>query len=79
MRDYALGDAALYTKHVRSGDLFILLLLGRWLVHWVGRSAIKSAIHGARPNLSYLSSFFRGVRRSLRYRIDARTRLYVAP
>jgi glycosyltransferase involved in cell wall biosynthesis len=79
MRDYALGDAALYAKHVRSGDLFMLLLLGRWLVHWVGRPVLKGALHGSRPNLVYLPSFFRGVRQSLRYRVDAGARLYIAP
>ena len=79
LRDYALGDAALYCKHVRAGDTFALLLLARWLTHQVGRPAIKALVRGAPFSLQYLTSFYRGARRSFQFAVDPKTRMYLTP
>lgn len=77
LRDYALGDAALYCKHVRAGDAFAMLLLARWLTHQVARPAVKAVVRGAPFSLSYLASFLHGIRHSLEFKVNAGTRLYM--
>jgi GT2 family glycosyltransferase len=77
-RAYAIGDAAFRMKHVRCGDPFALLrLFGLQLLDLLVRVPLRVARR--KPNATgYLRGFIEGVRLSLRYDVDRRSRLYRA-
>jgi hypothetical protein len=78
LRAYGIGDGAFYWKHVRCGDLFALGLLVRRLGRLAAREALSAL--GLRRRGSYAvygRSCLEGIRRSLRFPVDRRRRLYV--
>ena len=77
LRAYGIGDGAFYFKHVRCRDPFAALLLARQFVGRGGRELIKRALHLGPTDLTYVRSMLTGVRRSLQFGVDRRSRLYV--
>lgn len=75
---YGFGDAAFYFKHIRCGDLSALSMLTRWLVRMTVRELLNPIRHKQSMAI-YLRSYWPGLRASLRYPVDRRTRLYVLP
>jgi glycosyltransferase involved in cell wall biosynthesis len=72
---YGIGDGAFYFKHVRCGDRLALWLLAKRLA----RLTLHQLLNPIRRRPSewpYLRSYFAGIARSLRFRIDRETRLY---
>jgi GT2 family glycosyltransferase len=72
---YGIGDGAFYLKHVRCGDLLAL----RLLIARVGRLAaaqVLSPIRRRPTQWPYLRSILAGMKKSLGFRIDRKTRLY---
>lgn len=73
---YLAGMAAMCMKHVRCGDLMMLLPPARefWSFLWAGT---RNLLHGNRPS-GYRAALAlaQGVLLSLRYRIDRQHRLY---
>ncbi len=72
---YGVGDGAFYLKHVRCGDLFALRLLtarlARMIVH-----LLLNPIRRRPSQWTYFRSVIGGMRRSLRYPVDRKRRLY---
>lgn len=71
LRSYGVGVGGFYLKHVRAGDLYAVRLLLAHLVAWSARTLRR------RTDWTYVRSVFRGMRRSFRFRVDRRRRLYV--
>ena len=71
LRSYGIGVGGFYLKHVRAGDLYAVRLLLSHLAVWIGRSLWR------RADWTYVRGVFRGMRRSLEFRVDRRRRLYV--
>jgi GT2 family glycosyltransferase len=79
LRAYGAGDGAFYFKHVRCGDLFALSLLIRRLGRLAAREALSRVGIRRRPSqATYLCSYWRGIRDSLRHPVDRRRRLYLS-
>jgi glycosyltransferase involved in cell wall biosynthesis len=75
MHNYGVGDGAFYTKHVRCGDLYALMLLVRKISR-LGAGATIKTILGQRPRTDYLAGILTGVKDSRRFPVDKRERLY---
>jgi GT2 family glycosyltransferase len=73
---YGTGDGAFYLKHVRCRDLTALRLMGKRLARSLARTLVNP-LRGRTGDSLYLRGFANGVRASLRFPIDARTRMYV--
>ncbi|HLF79266.1 MAG TPA: glycosyltransferase family A protein [Dehalococcoidia bacterium] len=75
LKSYGIGDGAFYVKHVRCGDLLALKLLTVALM----KGALRELLIPIRPRPSfkiYWRAFLTGMRNSMRFEIDKRTRLY---
>jgi GT2 family glycosyltransferase len=75
---YGSGDGAFYMKHIRCWDVLAMWLLakqfgGGWAKFFVKRLLLRRQDN----NVFYLKGIIRGVRASLKYAVDRRTRLYV--
>jgi glycosyltransferase involved in cell wall biosynthesis len=80
LRAYGIGDGAFYWKHVRCGDVFALRLLVARLARLTLREGLIAAGIRRRGSAAvYLRSCLEGIRASLRYPVDRRRRLYLAP
>ena len=78
MHNYGIGDGGFYSKHVRCGDLYALMLLVRRISR-VGAGATIKTILGQKPHhTDYLVGILAGVRNSRRFAVDRRQRLYTA-
>ena len=75
MHNYGVGDGAFYSKHVRCGDVYALMLLVR-KVSRLGAGATMRTILGQRPRTDYLAGILTGVRDSRKFAVDKRQRLY---
>jgi GT2 family glycosyltransferase len=71
LRSYGIGVGGFYLKHVRAGDLYAVRLLLAHLAAWSARTLRR------RAHWTYVRSVFEGMRRSFRFRVDRRRRLYV--
>jgi glycosyltransferase involved in cell wall biosynthesis len=72
---YGVGDGAFYLKHIRCGDLLALkLLIGR--ISRLTAAQILSPIRRRPTQWPYLRAYLTGMRRSLEFSVDKRTRLY---
>jgi glycosyltransferase involved in cell wall biosynthesis len=72
---YGHGDGAFYFKHVRCGDLEATALLARVLL----RGSVRELLNPIRKRGSrwaYLRGCLEGIRNSMRFAVDRRTRLY---
>jgi glycosyltransferase involved in cell wall biosynthesis len=79
LRAYGFGDGAFYSKHIRCGDLFALSLLARQLGRFTARELLSRARLRPRASRSdYIVSCLEGIWRSLGYRVNRRTRMYLA-
>jgi GT2 family glycosyltransferase len=80
-RAYGTGDGAFWAKHVRCGDTYALLLLGRH----IGRMMVREVLHWLHlrrtPNshLDYMRGIAAGIVGSFGFAVDRRTRVYVNP
>jgi glycosyltransferase involved in cell wall biosynthesis len=72
---YGVGDGAFYFKHVRCGDRLALWLLCKRLAR-LSLHQLLNPIRRRPSEWPYLRSYFIGIARSLRFRIDRETRLY---
>jgi len=78
LRAYGIGDGAFYFKHVRCRDLFALRLLARQLSeHFFRDLAYRLRMRGP-GDLTYVRFVLVGIRECLRFKIDRRSRLYIA-
>jgi glycosyltransferase involved in cell wall biosynthesis len=78
---YAYGDAAFATKHLRCGDLQMVYRLSHRLLYKLAKAcqlSIQRDKHRAFDK-TYLRRYWLGIWGSLKYPIDRKTRLYVAP
>jgi GT2 family glycosyltransferase len=74
---YGTGDAAFALKHVRCRDWRMIgPLVGR-ASYIFARLCYRLLCRRAHQEEHYLRGYWNGVRRSLRYRVDRRTRLFV--
>jgi glycosyltransferase involved in cell wall biosynthesis len=74
---YGIGDGAFYAKHIRCGDLLALRLFVRRLGYVVGQAVYHSVRERRLVRVSiYGRNLFTGIRQSLRFSVDRRTRLY---
>ena len=72
---YGIGDGAFYLKHIRCGDLLALkLLLGR--ITRLMAAQVLSPVRRRPTQWPYLRAYLTGMRRSLAFSVDKRTRLY---
>jgi len=77
-RAYGIGDGAFYFKHVRCHDAFALWLLLRQVLDQSWREAARRLQRRNATNLGYLRWIPEGIRRSTRFGVDRRLRLYVS-
>jgi GT2 family glycosyltransferase len=75
LRTYGIGDGAFYSKHVRCGDMYALMLLVR-KVAWQGMGSVIKPLMGQRPTRQYLAGIFIGIRDGLKFSIDKPRRRY---
>jgi GT2 family glycosyltransferase len=78
LRNYGIGDGAFYSKHIRCGDPYALLLLSRQVGSLGGRMLVKRLL-GQRPRTEYVCGIFAGIREGLRFPVDRRQRQYRSP
>lgn len=78
LRAYGIGDGAFYFKHVRCRDLFALRLLARQLSEHFFRDMANRLRTRQPGNLTYVRYILVGIRECLRFKVDRRSRLYVA-
>lgn len=72
---YGVGDGAFYFKHVRCGDALAAWLLTKRIARLTLHQLLNPVRH--RPSeWPYLRSYFKGIARSLRFRINRKDRLY---
>jgi glycosyltransferase involved in cell wall biosynthesis len=74
--NYGFGDGAFYTKHIRCRDPYALWLATRQLAKITARWAYHKLRRQDTTEGRYLAGFAKGVRASLRYRVDRQARLY---
>jgi len=79
LRNYGIGDGAFYSKHVRCGDPYALLLLFRHLAWHGARIVAKTALRHPPAQHLYLAGFFKGLVDGFKYKVDRRKRSYVLP
>jgi GT2 family glycosyltransferase len=75
MRTYGIGDGAFYSKHVRCGDMYALMLLVRKISRQGMGSLIKPLL-GQKPTREYLEGLIIGIRDGLKFSIDKPQRRY---
>jgi GT2 family glycosyltransferase len=75
---YGTGDAAFALKHVRCRDLRMIRPLFGRAGYIFARLCYRLLCRHAHQEEHYLRGYWHGIRQSLRYRVDAHTRLYVA-
>jgi glycosyltransferase involved in cell wall biosynthesis len=75
MRNYGIGDGAFYSKHVRCGDLFALMLLLR-KISWQGACTVVKPLRGHQLKNEYLSGIFAGIREGFKFSVDKSRRRY---
>jgi hypothetical protein len=76
VRKYLFGTGAAMAKHVRLGDPWGWLLLGAYLKHF-SRQAAKNLLRTGRPRgAEEAVALAVGALSSLRFRVDAKTRLF---
>jgi GT2 family glycosyltransferase len=75
VHNYGVGDGAFYSKHVRCGDVYALMLLVRKISR-LGVGATIRTVLGQRPRTDYLAGILTGVRDSRKFAVDKRQRLY---
>jgi glycosyltransferase involved in cell wall biosynthesis len=73
---YGTGDGAFYLKHVRCRDLTALRLMTKRLARSIARTLVNP-LRGRSGEGLYLRGFASGMRASLAFPVDARTRLYI--
>ncbi|HZO92036.1 MAG TPA: glycosyltransferase family A protein [Chthonomonadaceae bacterium] len=73
---YGIGDAAFALKHVRCGDGRMARLLAGRPAYMLARLCYRILRRRFHEEEHYLRGYAQGIRRSLRYRVDRRTRLY---
>jgi hypothetical protein len=71
---YGIGDGAFYMKHVRCLDLFATWLAARKSARLVIRQLVSP--FRKKSDKAYFRGYFEGIRRSLRYDVNRKTRLY---
>ena len=75
---YGRGDAAFALKHLRCGDY----KMAGVMLERAGRIGLRGVLRvlqrnpGYRYEFNYFSGYMAGIRDSLRYSVDHRTRLY---
>jgi glycosyltransferase involved in cell wall biosynthesis len=72
---YGVGDGAFYMKHVRCRDLFAIWLTLRHSAKLLLREIINPLRRQPAFN-PYFRGYFEGIRRSLKYEVNRKTRLY---
>jgi glycosyltransferase involved in cell wall biosynthesis len=72
---YGVGDGAFYLKHIRCGDLLALKLFTARVIR-LTVAQILSPIRRRPTQWPYLRSYLTGMRRSLGFQVDRKTRLY---
>ncbi|HXM57702.1 MAG TPA: glycosyltransferase family A protein [Candidatus Dormibacteraeota bacterium] len=78
MRSYGIGVGGFCFKHVRLGDPYATWLLCQFLALAAARVAKRVlTLRSAGVQWAYLSNIVAGMRRSLRFPIDRRRRLYL--
>ncbi|MDW8207282.1 MAG: glycosyltransferase family 2 protein [Chloroherpetonaceae bacterium] len=79
-RSYACGDAAFAMKHLRCGDLAMLPVILRGLFYIGARGVLRILQRdpGWRYEYNYVLGYWQGLWKSLSYRVDYRSRLFVA-
>ena len=76
MRKYVFGTGAAMAKHARLGDPWGALLLGTYLRYFSGQ-ALRSLLRTGSPRgVGVAASLIAGALFSLRFRVDAESRLY---
>lgn len=77
VRSYGIGVGGFYLKHIRAGDLYAARLLVAHLAVWTARALKRFAGRGrSRADWAYVGNLFAGMRRSFRFDVDRRRRLY---
>jgi hypothetical protein len=77
LQAYGIGDGAFYAKHIRCGDLLALRLFVTRVGYVVGQAVYHSVRQRKLVKVStYGRNLFTGVRQSMRFSVDRRTRLY---
>jgi glycosyltransferase involved in cell wall biosynthesis len=77
LRNYGIGDGAFYSKHVRCGDMYALVLLVRRFASIGARTLIKR-VYGKRPSSYYLAGILIGIREGFRFSVDRTQRRYAS-
>jgi glycosyltransferase involved in cell wall biosynthesis len=76
-RNYGIGDAAFYLKHIRCGDLLAVWLLAHQVAHVVKQSVIGSLRQRRWVGISaYGRNLIPGARLAARFEVDRAARLY---
>jgi GT2 family glycosyltransferase len=75
MRAYGIGDGAFYSKHVRCGDLYALVLLLRKISRYAARSVVRP-LRGQHPSTEYLAGILTGIRDGRKFSVDKPRRRY---
>ena len=75
--NYGAGDGAFYFKHVRCRDLYATNLLLRSLLVPVAKGSVKKALRRDGLEFSYVKGFVRGMRDSMKFKVDRTNRLYI--
>jgi glycosyltransferase involved in cell wall biosynthesis len=78
VRNYGIGDGAFYSKHIRCGDWYAMQMLSGRVARLGTRVAAKRIIGQWTDEDKYLRGLFSGVRQGMRFRVDRRSRKYVA-
>lgn len=75
--NYGAGDGAFYFKHVRCRDLYATGMLLRSLLTPLAKGSVKKVLRREGLELAYVKGFVRGMRDSLKFKVDRANRLYV--
>ena len=75
--NYGAGDGAFYFKHVRCRDLYATGMLLRSLLTPLAKGSVKKVLRREGLELAYVKGFVRGMRDSLKFKVDRVNRLYV--
>ena len=78
IRNYGIGDGAFYSKHVRCGDGYAMLLLSRRLLNMGTRVVAKRLLRRRGDERLYLRGLLIGVREGLKFKVDRHARQYVS-
>lgn len=76
---YGQGDAAFAMKHLRCGDMKMLFKIIKGAGYIGARGCLRVVQRRPHDEFFYVRGYMKGIRDSLKLRVDKQTRLYIPP